>query len=168
MCGAAWRSLNRTESPHFRQYGKKEFRNKSSDVRGSSEWQISYMPDCSTGSPGTRVQSDCSKLLRNGCWCCMGYCGLLRRFSSIGFSTETSGYGWIQMPLFLLSPTGRHATGCGASSRPLCFDALKIMQVGERRVRDNTPKKLIAGGLSCRFLYFRCNPARVPNADGLT
>ena len=107
MCGAAWRSLNRTESPHFRQYGKKEFRNRRSEVRGSSEWQISYMPDCSTGSPGTRVQSDCSKLLRNGCWCCMGYCGLLRRFSSIGFSTETSGYGWIQMPLFLHSlPVG--------------------------------------------------------------
>jgi len=69
---------------------------------------------------------------------------------------------------FCFLPTVGTPTGCGASSRPLCFDALKIMQVGERRARDNTPKKLIAGGLSCRFLYFHYNPARVPNADGLT
>jgi hypothetical protein len=75
---------------------------------------------------------------------------------------------WLDTNAFVSAfSTGRHATGCGASSRPLCFDALKIMQVGERRARDNTPKKLIAGGLSCRFLYFHYNPARVPNADGL-
>jgi len=64
-------------------------------------------------------------------------------------------------------PVG-YATGCGASSRPLCFDALKMTQVGERRAGAITLKKLIVGGLSCRFLYFHCNPARVPNAGGLT